>query len=133
MFLFLFLYCDLYLFYYLFYFYVTTQFYTFFLFFIPALSPGKCRFPSWLTGHTNNGLTWHTLDLTRSYTFYPRNVSLHVTRSNSSVRTENIAVDFQDIIDGQDEQDVTILCNSIKQTNPTQTVTMLIAHFTIGW
>ncbi|XP_044017662.1 uncharacterized protein LOC122858670 [Aphidius gifuensis] len=97
-----------------------------------ALSPGKCRFPSWLSGHTNNGLTWHTLDLTRSYTFYPRNASLHVTRSNSSTRLDNSGVDFQDIIDGQDEQTIMILCNSIKQTNPSQTITMLVAHFTVG-
>ncbi|XP_015116298.1 uncharacterized protein LOC107040647 [Diachasma alloeum] len=96
-----------------------------------ASSPGKCRFPGWLTGHNNNGLTWHTLDLTRSYTFHPRNASLHVTRSNAT-RYDMAFLDFQDIIDGQEEQEIKILCNSIKQMNPTQTTTMIVAHFTVG-
>lgn len=97
-----------------------------------APSPGKCRFPSWLTGHTAGGLTWHTLDLARSYTFHPRNASLHVTRSNSTAaRNDNGPTDGQEI-PGQDEQDVKILCNSLKQSNPAQTMTMLVAHFTVG-
>ncbi|EZA48163.1 hypothetical protein X777_14048, partial [Ooceraea biroi] len=72
-------------------------------------SPGECRFPNWLTGHSSGGLTWHTLDLGRSYTFHPRNASLHVTRSNAT-------------------------SSSIKQSNgaQTMTMTMLVAHFTIG-
>ncbi|XP_015607904.1 uncharacterized protein LOC107273847 [Cephus cinctus] len=97
-----------------------------------AASPGKCRFPSWLSGHGSGGLTWHTLDLARSYTFHAKNASLHVTRSNGSLsRNENSAIDFQDV-PGQDEQDVKILCNGIKQTNSGQTVIMLVAHFTVG-
>ncbi|XP_076278843.1 uncharacterized protein LOC143208348 [Lasioglossum baleicum] len=96
--------------------------------------PGQCRFPNWLTGHPNGGLTWHTLDLTTSYTFHPRNASLHVTRSNtSSSRFENGLFDGQHI-PGQEDQDVKILCNSIKQSNVAQamTMTMLVAHFTVG-
>ncbi|XP_043272415.1 uncharacterized protein [Venturia canescens] len=95
-------------------------------------SPSKCRFPSWLTGHTSGGLTWHTLDLVRSYTFHPRNASLHVTRLNaSSSRIDGGAFDSQDFSD-HEEQDVKILCNSIKQTNPTQTMSVMVAHFTVG-
>ncbi|XP_076642503.1 uncharacterized protein LOC143353226 [Halictus rubicundus] len=96
--------------------------------------PGQCRFPNWLTGHPNGGLTWHTLDLTTSYTFHPRNASLHVTRSNtSSSRFENGLFDGQHV-PGQDDQDVKILCNSIKQSNVAQAMnmTMLVAHFTVG-
>ncbi|KAK0077817.1 hypothetical protein PV326_009814, partial [Microctonus aethiopoides] len=106
-------------------------------------SPGKCRFPDWLTGYSSGGLTWHTLDLTRSYTFHSRNASLHVTRSNTSNSWFNGGGDGgagddgvsnnQDFIDGGDEeQDVKILCNGIKQSNPMQTVIMLVTHFTIG-
>ncbi|KAK0176739.1 hypothetical protein PV328_000846 [Microctonus aethiopoides] len=108
-----------------------------------ASSPGKCRFPDWLTGYSSGGLTWHTLDLTRSYTFHSRNASLHVTRSNTSNSWFNGGGDGgagddgvsnnQDFIDGGDEeQDVKILCNGIKQSNPMQTVIMLVTHFTIG-
>ncbi|XP_048270063.1 uncharacterized protein LOC100644350 isoform X1 [Bombus terrestris] len=96
--------------------------------------PGQCRFPNWLTGHSSGGLTWHTLDLTRSYTFHPRNASLHVTRSNSSSsRFENGPLDGQ-YVPGQEDQDVKILCNSIKQSSAAQamTMTMLVAHFTVG-
>ncbi|XP_012265502.2 uncharacterized protein LOC105691546 [Athalia rosae] len=98
-----------------------------------APSPGKCRFPSWLTGHTAaGGLTWHTLDLARSYTFHPGNASLHVTRSNSTlIRNDNGANEGQEI-PGQEEQDVKILCNSIKQSSPAQIMAMLVAHFTVG-
>jgi hypothetical protein len=35
-------------------------------------------------------------------------------------------------VPGSEDQDVKILCNSIKP-NGTQTMTMLVAHFTIGW
>ncbi|XP_046477928.1 uncharacterized protein [Neodiprion pinetum] len=98
-----------------------------------APSPGKCRFPSWLSGHTAGGLTWHTLDLTRSYTFHPRNASLHTMRSNSStIRYENGAAEGQEVPGGQDEQDFKILCNVIKQSNPGQTMAMIVAHFTVG-
>ncbi|XP_076382415.1 uncharacterized protein LOC117225809 isoform X2 [Megalopta genalis] len=96
--------------------------------------PGQCRFPNWLTGHSSGGLTWHTLDLTRSYTFHPRNASLHVTRSNtSSSRFESGLFDGQ-YVPGQEDQDVKILCNSIKQSNIAQAMTMttLVAHFTVG-
>ncbi|XP_012154325.1 uncharacterized protein LOC100877240 isoform X2 [Megachile rotundata] len=96
--------------------------------------PGQCRFPNWLTGHSSGGLTWHTLDLTRSYTFHPRNASLHVTRSNSSSsRFESGPLDGQ-YVAGQEDQDVKILCNSIKQSSSAQPVTMsmLVAHFTVG-
>ncbi|XP_076238289.1 uncharacterized protein LOC143181646 [Calliopsis andreniformis] len=95
--------------------------------------PGQCRFPNWLTGHSTGGLTWHTLDLTMSYTFHPRNASLHVTRSNtSSSRLENGLLDSQ-YPPGQEDQDEKILCNSIKQSNAAQTtMTMLVAHFTVG-
>lgn len=87
--------------------------------------PGQCRFPSWLTDHS----TWHTLDLTRSYTFHPRNASLHVTRSNtSSSRFENSPFDGQ-YVPGQEEQDVKILCNSIKLDSDEA---KLVAHFTVG-
>lgn len=98
-------------------------------------SPGECRFPNWLTGHSSGGLTWHTLDLARSYTFHPRNASLHVTRSNAtSSRFESSSMDLQ-YVPGQEDQDVKILCNSIKQSNgaQTMTMTMLVAHFTVGW
>ncbi|RLU19343.1 hypothetical protein DMN91_007900 [Ooceraea biroi] len=97
-------------------------------------SPGECRFPNWLTGHSSGGLTWHTLDLGRSYTFHPRNASLHVTRSNAtSSRFESSFMDLQ-YVPGPEDQDVKILCNSIKQSNgaQTMTMTMLVAHFTIG-
>ncbi|XP_034191073.1 uncharacterized protein LOC117609183 [Osmia lignaria lignaria] len=96
--------------------------------------PGQCRFPNWLTGHSSGGLTWHTLDLTRSYTFHPRNASLHATRSNSSTsRFESGSLDGQ-YVPGQEDQDVKILCNSIKQSSSAQavTMTMLVAHFTVG-
>ncbi|XP_043505412.1 uncharacterized protein LOC122526224 [Polistes fuscatus] len=97
-------------------------------------SPGECRFPNWLTGHSSGGLTWHTLDLGRSYTFHPRNASLHVARSNgSSSRFDSGSLDGQ-YIPGQEDQDVKILCNTIKQTNtaPSMIMTMLVAHFTVG-
>ncbi|KAI4490562.1 hypothetical protein M0804_003506 [Polistes exclamans] len=97
-------------------------------------SPGECRFPNWLTGHSSGGLTWHTLDLGRSYTFHPRNASLHVARSNgSSSRFDSGSLDGQ-YIPGQEDQDVKILCNTIKQTNtaPGMIMTMLVAHFTVG-
>nr|KAF7439309.1 hypothetical protein H0235_001700 [Vespula pensylvanica] len=97
-------------------------------------SPGKCSFPNWLTGHSSGGLTWHTLDLARSYTFHPRNASLHVARSNgSSSRFDGGSLDGQHI-PGQEDQDVKILCNIIKQTNPAQgmIMIMLVAHFTVG-
>lgn len=96
--------------------------------------PGQCRFPSWLTGHSSGGLTWHTLDLTRSYTFHPRNASLHVTRTNGTAsRFEGSPLDGQ-YVPGQEDQDVKILCNSIKQASSAQaiTMTMLVAHFTVG-
>ncbi|XP_020287682.1 uncharacterized protein LOC109856623 [Pseudomyrmex gracilis] len=95
--------------------------------------PGMCRFPNWLTGHSSIGLTWHTLDLSKSYTFHPRNASLHVARPNatSSSDFENGPMDLQHIV-GSEDQDVKILCNSIKQSNSAQTMTMLIAHFTVG-
>lgn len=98
-----------------------------------ATSPGKCRFPVWLTGHTGNGMTWHTLDLARSYTFHPRNATLHVTRSNVSLsRFESGVIDGMEV-PGQDEQGAKIVCNSVKQSNPAQSVIMIVAHFTIGW
>ncbi|CAK9815402.1 hypothetical protein ANTQUA_LOCUS8420 [Anthophora quadrimaculata] len=96
--------------------------------------PGQCRFPNWLTGHSSGGQTWHTLDLTRSYTFHLRNASLHVTRSNSSSsRFESGPLDGQ-YVPGQEDQDVKILCNSIKQDRSAQAMTMamLVAHFTVG-
>ncbi|KAG6796213.1 hypothetical protein HZU73_08338 [Apis mellifera caucasica] len=96
--------------------------------------PGQCRFPNWLTGHSSGGLTWHTLDLTRSYTFHPRNASLHVTSFNtSSSRFESGSLDGQ-YVPGQEDQDVKILCNSIKQSSVAQAMTMttLVAHFTVG-
>ncbi|XP_034946061.1 uncharacterized protein [Chelonus insularis] len=96
-------------------------------------SPGKCQFPSWLSGYPNNGLTWHTLDLARSFTFHHRNATLHVSRSNSSSTWfDSGSSGFQDIVGDEEDQDVLILCNTIKQSNPTQTVTMLVAHFTVG-
>ncbi|XP_029158816.1 uncharacterized protein LOC114931062 isoform X2 [Nylanderia fulva] len=97
-------------------------------------SPGECRFPNWLTGHSSGGLTWHTLDLGRSYTFHPRNASLHVARQNAtSSGFESGSLDLQ-YVPGPDDQDVKILCNSIKQSNgaQTMTMTMLVAHFTVG-
>ncbi|KYN03224.1 hypothetical protein ALC62_05887 [Cyphomyrmex costatus] len=97
-------------------------------------SPGECRFPNWLTGHSNGGLTWHTLDLGRSYTFHPRNASLHVTRPNTTSSSfEGGSMDLQ-YVPGPEDQDVKILCNSIKQSNGAQTMmTMtLVAHFTVG-
>lgn len=37
-------------------------------------------------------------------------------------------------VPGPEDQDVKILCNSIKQSNGAQTMTiMLVAHFTVGW
>lgn len=102
---------------------------------ISVSSPGECRFPNWLTGHSSGGLTWHTLDLGRSYTFHQRNASLHVARSNAtSSGFENEPMD-QQYVPGSEDQDVKILCNSIKQSNgaQTMTMTMLVAHFTIGW
>ncbi|XP_066599100.1 uncharacterized protein [Prorops nasuta] len=95
-------------------------------------SPGECRFPSWLTGHTSGGLTWHTLDLARSYTFHPRNASLHVTRVNTSSSRYEAA--FSDSPNGleQEGQTVKILCNSIKQSSASQAMTMIVAHFTVG-
>ncbi|XP_012221678.1 uncharacterized protein [Linepithema humile] len=95
-------------------------------------SPGECRFPNWLTGHSSGGLTWHTLDLGRSYTFHPRNASLHVARSNMSTPSFENGLDLY--VPGSEDQDVKILCNSIKQANvaQTMTMTMLVAHFTIG-
>ncbi|XP_008560637.1 uncharacterized protein LOC103580598 [Microplitis demolitor] len=96
-------------------------------------TPGKCRFPEWLTGYANNDLTWHTLDLTRSYTFHPRNATLHITRTNSSNSWFDSSFSgSQDMIGKDEEQDIKIVCNSIKQSNPSQTVTMLVAHFTVG-
>ncbi|XP_043475719.1 uncharacterized protein LOC122507190 isoform X2 [Leptopilina heterotoma] len=95
-------------------------------------SPGNCKFPQWLTGHGGGGLTWHTLDLGRSYTFHPHNATLHVTRSNaSSSRIDGVSLDFQDI-PGQEEYYVKILCNSIKYPNPTETMNMIVAHYTHG-
>lgn len=97
-------------------------------------SPGECRFPNWLTGHSSGGLTWHTLDLGKSYTFHPRNASLHVARPNAtSSGFESGSMDLQ-YVPGPDDQDVKILCNSIKQSNGAQTMTMmmLVAHFTVG-
>ncbi|XP_029678796.1 uncharacterized protein LOC115244919 [Formica exsecta] len=97
-------------------------------------SPGECRFPNWLTGHSSGGLTWHTLDLGRSYTFHPRNASLHVARPNAtSSSSEGGSMDLQ-YVPGPEDQDVKILCNSIKQSNgaQTMTMTMLVAHFTVG-
>ncbi|XP_053971452.1 uncharacterized protein LOC128872615 [Hylaeus volcanicus] len=98
--------------------------------------PGQCRFPNWLTGHSSGGgLTWHTLDLTRSYTFHPRNASLHVTRSNtSSSRFDNGGPLDGQYVPGQEDQDVKILCNSVNQSNSAQTMTMtmLVAHYTVG-
>ncbi|XP_072757983.1 uncharacterized protein [Anoplolepis gracilipes] len=97
-------------------------------------SPGECRFPNWLTGHSSGGLTWHTLDLGRSYTFHPRNASLHVARPNAT--SSNVESGFMDLqyVPGPEDQDVKILCNSIKQSNgaQTMTMTMLVAHFTVG-
>ncbi|CAL7952336.1 unnamed protein product [Xylocopa violacea] len=93
--------------------------------------PGPCPFPSWLTDHSS----WHTLDLTRSYTFHPRNASLHVTRSNSSSsRFESGPLDGQ-YVPGQEDQDVKILCNSVKQSSDQLAavpMTMLVAHYTVG-
>ncbi|XP_050453366.1 uncharacterized protein LOC126852525 [Cataglyphis hispanica] len=97
-------------------------------------SPGECRFPNWLTGHSSGGLTWHTLDLGRSYTFHPRNASLHVARPNATSSSfESGSMDLQ-YVPGPEDQDVKILCNSIKQSNgaQTMTMTMLVAHFTVG-
>ncbi|XP_039313917.1 uncharacterized protein LOC105207343 [Solenopsis invicta] len=97
-------------------------------------SPGECRFPNWLTGHSSNGLTWHTLDLGRSYTFHPRNASLHVARLNTTSSSfESGSMDSQHVL-GTEDQDVKILCNSIKQSNGAQTMItmMLVAHFTVG-
>jgi len=102
---------------------------------ISVSSPGECRFPNWLTGHSSGGLTWHTLDLGRSYTFHSRNASLHIARSNATASGfENGPMDPQ-YVPGSEDQDVKILCNSIKQSNgaQTMTMTMLVAHFTIGW
>ncbi|KAL0119869.1 hypothetical protein PUN28_007948 [Cardiocondyla obscurior] len=96
-------------------------------------SPGECRFPNWLTGHSG-GLTWHTLDLGRSYTFHPRNASLHVARPNTtSSNFESGSMDSQ-YVPGPEDQDVKILCNSIKQSNGAQTMITitLVAHFTVG-
>lgn len=105
-------------------------------FLILVSSPGECRFPNWLTGHSSSGLTWHTLDLGRSYTFHPRNASLHVARPNAtSSSTESGSMDSQ-YVPGPKDQDMKILCNSIKQSNDhaqTMTMTMLVAHFTAGW
>ncbi|XP_012539899.2 uncharacterized protein LOC105838703 [Monomorium pharaonis] len=96
-------------------------------------SPGECRFPNWLTGHSSGGLTWHTLDLGRSYTFHPRNASLHVARLNTTLPSfESGSTDSQHVL-GTEDQDVKILCNSIKQSNGAQMITMmLVAHFTVG-
>ncbi|XP_023288206.1 uncharacterized protein LOC105703980 [Orussus abietinus] len=95
-------------------------------------SPGKCRFPSWLTGHSSGGLTWHTLDLARSYTFHPRNASLHISRPNATNSRIDVGqAEFPDLPE-QQEQDVKILCNSVKQSNPAQTMATLVAHFTVG-
>lgn len=97
-------------------------------------SPGECRFPNWLTGHSSGGLTWHTLDLGRSYTFHPRNASLHVTRTNTTSSSfESGSIDSQ-YVPGPEDQDVKILCNSIKQSNgaPTMITMTLVAHFTVG-
>lgn len=105
------------------------------VFVILVSSPGECRFPNWLTGHSSGGLTWHTLDLGRSYTFHPRNASLHVARPNATSSSfESGSMDLQ-YVPGPEDQDVKILCNSIKQSNgaQTMTMTMLVAHFTVGW
>lgn len=104
------------------------------VFLILVSSPGECRFPIWLTGHLSSGLTWHTLDLNRSYTFHPRNASLHVAPNTTSSSFESGSMDSQYVLGSQD-QDAKILCNSIKQSNGAQTITMtmLVAHFTVGW
>jgi hypothetical protein len=41
----------------------------------------------------------------------------------------------QQNVPGSEDQDVKILCNSIKQSNGAQAMTMmmLVAHFTVGW
>ncbi|XP_011495489.1 PREDICTED: uncharacterized protein LOC105360309 [Ceratosolen solmsi marchali] len=93
-----------------------------------ASSPGKCWFPTWLTGKTS--LTWHTLDLTRSYTFHMSNASLHTARSNGSARSSETP-DFLNLL-GQDEHNVKILCNSVKVADVEQNVFMIVAHFTVG-
>ncbi|XP_023245780.1 uncharacterized protein LOC106640014 [Copidosoma floridanum] len=91
-------------------------------------SPGKCWFPTWLTGKTS--LTWHTLDLTRSYTFHMSNASLQTARSNGSARSSENP-DFLNL-PGQEEHSVKILCNSVKVANVEQNIFMIVAHFTVG-
>ncbi|XP_031785287.1 uncharacterized protein LOC100114326 isoform X1 [Nasonia vitripennis] len=93
-----------------------------------ASSPGKCWFPTWLTGKTS--MTWHTLDLTRSYTFHMSNASLHTVRSNGSARSSE-SQDFLNL-PGQDEHNVKILCNSVKAAGTEQNIFMIVAHFTVG-
>lgn len=69
--------------------------------------------------------------MARSYTFHARNASLHITRLNATSSRLESPVD----IAGQEDQDVKILCNIIKQSNGAQTMTMamLVVHFTVGW
>ncbi|CAD6242213.1 GSCOCG00009454001-RA-CDS [Cotesia congregata] len=98
-----------------------------------ASTPGRCPFPEWLTGFSNSGLTWHTLDMSRSYTFHSRNATLHISRINSSNSSfDASSFGSPDIVDNEEEQDIKIVCNSIRQSNPSQTITMLVAHFTVG-
>ncbi|KAJ8668565.1 hypothetical protein QAD02_010228 [Eretmocerus hayati] len=92
-----------------------------------ASSPGKCWFPTWLTGKTSQ--TWHTLDLTRSYTFHMSNASLQTTKSNGSGSSES--PDFLNL-PGQEEHNVKILCNSVKVADAEQNIFMIVAHFTVG-
>ncbi|XP_014235562.1 uncharacterized protein LOC106658216 [Trichogramma pretiosum] len=94
-----------------------------------ASSPGKCWFPTWLTGKTS--LMWHTLDLSAAYTFHMSNASLQTVKSNGSARSPESPANFLNL-PGQEEHNVKILCNSVKVADVEQNIYMIVAHYTVG-
>ncbi|KAL7292537.1 hypothetical protein TKK_0014107 [Trichogramma kaykai] len=94
-----------------------------------ASSPGKCWFPTWLTGKTS--LMWHTLDLSAAYTFHMSNASLQTVKSNGSARSPESPANFLNL-PGQEDHNVKILCNSVKVADVEQNIYMIVAHYTVG-
>lgn len=93
--------------------------------FFTASSPGKCWFPSWLTGKPSQ--IWHTLDNTRTYTFHSINKTLHMSKPRNLENPE-----FLDLSE-QKEHDTKILCNNVKFHDIEQNIFMIVAHHTTGW